>query len=524
MLLGNVDAADRFAVSGWATEPDLGEISLGVTINVDDRSVAEVRCDFPRADVGAVLGHANGRCGFVHRFDPPLSNDMDHKIVVKLANTGELLPNGERSVAAVAMALQEKQPEYSASAIPASSGLLAMDRALSAALFALPPLDHGNPARQSVPCKICGKPSNPFDVVDLNKVASIEGYYDFGFADIAIRYHRCGYCGFLFTRFFDSWTAEEFGEFIYNSDYVKADPEYSGTRPLRTAEQMTILAQCREARILDYGSGGGEFEEAMRARGFGSIESYDPFSHPVRPSGTFDLITCVEVIEHTLSPVRAIADMRSFLKEGGAILFTQNLQPADIERIRCSWWYIAPRNGHVSTFTARTLAIVGEQTGMVFHRGDGLHALRDPNPSTFSTRAVGAIGPPFVAARLAANSAVSPAECWHGPEGLPERRYRWTAAPEIGWMVTLPLKGTCTLQVEVPFLHEVDSCFAENCRIAFDGIEESCRVEGRRLVAESRTSSEGVVLVTLRTPPPRSPAELRGTPDDRLLGLAIAMD
>ena len=287
---------------------------------------------------------------------------------------------------------------------------------------------------------------------------------------------------------------------------------------------MTILAQCREARILDYGSGGGEFAEAMRARGFGSIESYDPFSHPVRPSGLFDLITCFEVIEHTLSPVRAIEDMRSFLKGGGAILFTQNLQPADIERIRCSWWYIAPRNGHVSTFTARTLAIIGEQTGLVFHRGEGLYALRDPNPSTFSTRAVGAIGPPFVTARLAADSAVSPAECWHSLEGPPERRYRWTAAPEIGWMVTLPVKGACTLQVEVPFLHEVEFGFAKNCRIVFDGIEQSCRVEGHRLVAEARTESEGSVLVTLRTPPPRSPAELRGTPDNRSLGLAVAME
>ena len=41
-----------------------------------------------------------------------------------------------------------------------------------------------------------------------------------------------------------------------------------------------------------------------------------------------------------------LADMASFLAPGGAIVFSQPLQPADIETIRGAWWYVAPRNGH----------------------------------------------------------------------------------------------------------------------------------------------------------------------------------
>ncbi len=42
----------------------------------------------------------------------------------------------------------------------------------------------------------------------------------------------------------------------------------------------------------------------MAAHGFANITNYDPFSSPARPAGKFSLITCFEVIEHTVSPAR----------------------------------------------------------------------------------------------------------------------------------------------------------------------------------------------------------------------------
>ena len=108
--------------------------------------------------------------------------------------------------------------------------------------------------------------------------------------------------------------------------------------------------------MLDYGSGSGAFAERMAAHGFANITNYDPFSSPARPDGKFSLITCFEVIEHTVSPAVCINDMAAFLAPGGCIVFSQPLQPADIEVLRGSWWYIGPRNGHASIFTADALA------------------------------------------------------------------------------------------------------------------------------------------------------------------------
>lgn len=396
---------------------------------------------------------------------------------------------------------------------------------LRAALFALPPLDHANLAHQCVPCKVCGHPADPFDVVDLNKLASISDYYCFGFANIPVRYHRCEHCGFLFTCFFDDWTAKEFRQFIYNDDYAKIDPDYLQVRPRRMAEQVaSMLGGCRDVRILDFGSGNGEFAVAMRARGFRWIESYDPFSCPARPDGIFDLITCFEVIEHTVSPTRTVEEMKSLLRADGAILFSQALQPADIERARCSWWYIAPRNGHVSTFTARTLAIIGSQTGLVYHHGEGFHWLCHPNSSWLNTRAFVRMGLPFVTARITADPALSSEGCWHSVEGPPRRRYRWTATAEITWPIRLPADSRCTLRVELPFINEVMPGFAKRCHIAFNGSEVPVHVEGHLLIAEAETDPTDTVLVTLLTPVPRSPAELHGARDKRMLGLAVAAE
>jgi SAM-dependent methyltransferase len=525
MLLGNVDTADRFAVSGWAMEPELRDANASVVILIDGERAAEVVCDVVRSDLRSVIGRPDGRCGFVYRFPEPLSDDVGHWVAVRLARTGELLPNGERAVPAAEVGAQP-------AAVPEADGAISedaasgggMDPALREALAALPGLSAVTPAEQRTTCKVCGHKAELFDIVDFNKVALVQDCHEFGFAGIQVPYHRCGNCGFLFTRFFDRWTPEDFGAFIYNADYGKADPEYTGDRPRRMADQMAgTLAQCRGARILDYGSGSGAFAEAMQARGFARIESYDPFSHPRRPDGRFEIITCFEVVEHTPSPRHALEDMQSFLSGGGVILFTQNLQPAEIEQLRCRWWYAAPRNGHISTFTGRTLAVLAEQTGMVFHRGEVLHALRAPNPSTFATRALTGMGQPFAGARLTADAAATGAQAWHAVEGPPHRRYRWTAASEITWPVTLPVEGACLLRVELPFVNEVVPGFAAQCRLAVNDRVAATRIEGHVLVAEVEIAAEGAARVTLRTPQPRSPAELRGTDDDRVLGLAVAV-
>ena len=371
-----------------------------------------------------------------------------------------------------------------------------------------PRLHADNAAASAIPCKVCGRPASFFDVVDFNKCAA---FYPFGPSGVTLPYHRCEDCGFLFTAFFDAWSHDDFARLIYNDDYVKLDPEYLADRPMQNADLMVQkLAGFETARILDYGAGGGQFAERMAALGFRSVESYDPFSIPSRPKGRFDIVTCFEVIEHIPSPVAAMNDIQSFLYDHGCIVLSEVIQPPDIDRVRGNWWYVAPRNGHLSTFADRTLVALADRHGMVFHRGNP-HAL--VRGSAFA-----GLGERFGRA-LACVRLVAPGERrrgeWHDVERDAAGAFQWTEALDLTWRVTAPPGVPRQLQVMVPFAHESRAGFAEGCTIMIDGRRVATSVREACVFAESSADVRGEVVVTLRTP------ALTDSGDGRQLGLAV---
>ena len=218
------------------------------------------------------------------------------------------------------------------------------------------------PPERPPACKVCAAPTRLFDSVDFNQHCGAPPSM-FGESGIAVEYYRCDRCGFLFTNLIDDWSAAELSEFIYNADYIKIDPEYLGARAQRTAEHLApLLISCRDLRILDYGSGSGAFAQSMGAHGFKKVASYDPLSSPQPPRGTFDLITCFEALEHAPQPLDTFAEIAGKLSRKGVVLIGQSLQPDDIEEIRGQWWYLAPRNGHVSFFTHDTFLELAART------------------------------------------------------------------------------------------------------------------------------------------------------------------
>ncbi len=383
-----------------------------------------------------------------------------------------------------------------------------MDASLASQISLLPRLNRGNALAGAVPCKVCDSPAVFFDVVDFNKSA---GGYAFGPSGINLPWHRCDNCGFLFTPFFDDWTPDDFSQFIYNQDYALVDPDYLSARPKRMAEHMAqILAGFKDARILDYGAGANVFAARMMELGFSHVDSYDPFSLPTRPEGRFDIVLCIEVIEHSPSPHSILADMLSFLVEDGCILIGETLQPPNIDTILCSWWYVAPRNGHVSTYADRTFATLAERAGLIFHRGSG-------HPHVFLagarfTELAARCGPPLTYVRLGAPGHW-PAKGFSGVEGNPGQQFQWTAEPEISWTIDIP--GTSPrVQVMIPFAHESRRGFAASCAIEVNGQALSTSFQERSVFAETESLAAGEALVTLRTGP------LTTTPG-RAIGLAI---
>ena len=331
-----------------------------------------------------------------------------------------------------------------------------------------------------------------------------------------VPYHRCEACGFLFTPFFDSWTQHAFQRFIYNDDYIAVDPEYIGARPVRVAERFAdLLAPARGSRVLDWGAGSGIFAAEMVRRGF-MAEGYDPFSAPDMPVGKFDIITCIEAIEHVPEPMQAFRTMTEHLADDGMIIVGETLQPDDIERIRCSWWYVAPRNGHCSTFDRRTMATIADQLGLVFRSrsAGGPHVLHRPEPGVLRGIAE-RLGPAVTYFRLGAPGIAG--DQWNGverPEGRPA--FQWSAATELAWDVTVPPGPKRRVIVDVPFVHVIAD-FLGGCKLRIAGLLAPINVRDHTIVGELADVEPGPVRVTLETPPL---IRSRGA-DNRMIGIAL---
>jgi SAM-dependent methyltransferase len=220
---------------------------------------------------------------------------------------------------------------------------------------------------EPMPCKICGGAAALYGVVDFHKSCEEARGFRLPLSGVPIYYRRCTGCGFLFTDAFDGWTNEDFKAHIYNSDYLTVDPDYKETRPRAKAELVAGLwAEHRaQTRVLDFGGGNDLLWSVLRARGFPVAETYDPMvpDHAQRPQGKFDLVTCFETFEHMPDPNAGISQILECVAETGLVLYSTLVPPADFGRYGLGWWYVGPRNGHVSIFTRQALSIAWGRHG-----------------------------------------------------------------------------------------------------------------------------------------------------------------
>ena len=225
-----------------------------------------------------------------------------------------------------------------------------------------------------VPCKICGASASLHGVVDFNK--NCETFYQrfFPLAGVPVWYHRCAECGFLFTTHFDHWTPDDWRREVYNDGYTAVDHEQAnGARALRNLESVTQVVRAKgTTRILDYGGGDGLLTRLLCEKYF-DAQTWDPLVDTVSPTGDFDLVTSFEVLEHTTTPRATLADMLTWVRPGGLVFFS-TLTLDDLPEQACDHFYIAPRNGHVSIHTTKSLDRMFSAAGWaVRHLSAGVH-------------------------------------------------------------------------------------------------------------------------------------------------------
>lgn len=217
-------------------------------------------------------------------------------------------------------------------------------------------------------CKCCGARAEHFGAVDFHRSCEDVGGALLAASGIAIPYHRCVECGFVFTLAFDHFTPQDFAEHIYNDDYVRVDPDFAGRRPLNSAELVgrKVFPGQTALRMLDYGGGEGRLAALLREMGFASAVTYDPFyaGSGSRPTGTFDVVTSFEVLEHTTTPYETLREMRALTDDRGMILFSTLVQPPDFDELGMRWFYAAPRNGHVSLYSRQSMTALMRRLGL----------------------------------------------------------------------------------------------------------------------------------------------------------------
>jgi SAM-dependent methyltransferase len=235
-------------------------------------------------------------------------------------------------------------------------------------------------------CPICDGSCTLLDTVDFNKnCEELRGKF-LPKSGIPVQYHACGDCGFCFAPEIAKWTDQQFRERIYNPGYAEVDPDYSDLRPRAQAHMLRdkFGARALGLRHLDYGGGNGLLSRLLVEAGWDST-AYDPFADPgtqLADLGRFDVVTAFEVFEHVPDAPALMDRIASLLKDDGMVVFSTMLSDGNIAPGEpLTWWYAAPRNGHISLYSRVSLAfLAGTESFSFGSYSPGLHAFWRGSP------------------------------------------------------------------------------------------------------------------------------------------------
>lgn len=199
---------------------------------------------------------------------------------------------------------------------------------------------------------------------------------------------RCPGCGQLLsacdaTRFDDSM--REFDAAEGTLPAGKAQTRYWQRMGKILADAASRLGKRpAELRLLDVGCSSGALLRVARTLGFSACgvepaqqaaatareDGFDVYPGLLQDaafaSGSFDLVTIFEVIEHLTEPVAVISEIHRILRPRGLLLIgTGNAESWTADMLGARWEYfdISSHGGHISFFSPRSIRLLAEKTG-----------------------------------------------------------------------------------------------------------------------------------------------------------------
>ncbi len=165
-------------------------------------------------------------------------------------------------------------------------------------------------------------------------------------------YFRCGSCALVFlgSQFHLTVDREKAHYDTHNND--PHDPRYRKfLQPLFDAMRARVSPP---ARGLDFGCGPGPALALMLREAGYEMELYDKYYMPDESvlRGSYDFITCSEVVEHLASPGSVLRDLLQAIKPGGWLGIMTRMLSAETD---FASWYYRRDPTHISFYSRRSL-------------------------------------------------------------------------------------------------------------------------------------------------------------------------